>query len=83
MNLVAPKAIKMNPQDIKLNVNGLHLYSAVPTYWPPKAHHNIASHSPFTHTFTHQGWREPCKATASLSGADRVRCLDQGHHIKD
>ena len=32
------------------------------------------------HTFTHQ-WRRrhPCKATASWSGAVRVRCLAQGH----
>ena len=33
----------------------------------------------FLHTFTHQRRCQPCKATASSSGAVRVRCLAQGH----
>ena len=34
---------------------------------------------PFMHTFTHLRQRLPCKATASLSRAVRVRCLAQGY----
>ena len=44
-------------------------------HWPPKVLYNIASHSPLTHRRRSQ----PCKATASSSGAVRVRCLAQGH----
>ena len=32
-----------------------------------------------TSTFTHRWWSQPCKATASSSGAIRVGCLAQGH----
>ena len=39
---------------------------------PPSIH-------PFMHTFTHRRRCQPCKATASSSGAVRVRCLAQGH----
>ena len=31
------------------------------------------------HTLTHQRQSQPCKATASSSGAVRVKCLAQGH----
>jgi len=35
---------------------------------------------PFIHTFTHRRRCQPCKATASWSGAVKVRwCLAQGH----
>ena len=30
------------------------------------------------HTFTHRRWSQPCKPTASSSGAVEVRCLAQG-----
>ena len=41
----------------------------------PKALYNIAYHSPI-HAHIHI---QPCKATASSSGAVKLRCLAQGH----
>ena len=54
--------------------------------WPLKALNNTASHSPvhphihpFILTFTHWRRSQPRRATASWSGAVRVRRLAQGH----
>ena len=59
--------------------NGLHLYSAFPTSGHSKYFTTLPNIHPFMHTFT-QRWRcQPCKTTASSSGAVRVRRLAQGH----
>ena len=34
---------------------------------------------PCMHTFTHRRWSQPHRATASSSGAGRLRCPAQGH----
>ena len=57
-------------------VSGLHLYSAFLTSQCFTILPNI---QPFMQTFTHQRRCQPCKATASLSGAIRVRYLAQRH----
>ena len=46
---------------------------------PLKALYNIASLSPIIQTFPHRRWSQPCRATASSSGAVRVRRLARGH----
>ena len=48
--------------------------------WPLKAPlESLPDIHPFMHTFTHRQRCQPRRATASSSGAVRVRCLLQGH----
>ena len=54
---------------VNVNVNGLHLFSVFSNHWPLKALYNIASHSPFTHTFTHRRRSQPCKGDSQLVGS--------------
>ena len=60
-------------------VNGLHLYSAFLTSGHSKRFTILSNIHPFMHTFTHRQRRQPRKATASSSGAVKLRCLAQGH----
>ena len=59
--------------------NGQHLVSAFLTSGHSKSFTILTSIHPFTHTITHQRRGQPCQATASSSGAVRVRRLAQGH----
>ena len=60
-------------------VDGLDLYRAFLTSGHSKCFTILPHIHPFIHTFTHQRRCQPCRATASWSGAVRVRCLYQGH----
>ena len=60
-------------------VTGLHLYSAFLTSGHSKCFTSLPDLHPFMNTFTHRPRCQPCEATASSSGAVRVRRLDQGH----
>ena len=68
----------INNGDLLLR-DGLHLYSAILTSGHSKRCTILPHIHPFMHTFTHRRRCQPCKATASSSGAVRVRCLAQGH----
>ena len=60
-------------------MEGLHLYSASLTSGHSKQCTILPHIHPFMNTFTHR-WRcQPCKATASSSGAARGMCLAQRH----
>ena len=56
-------------------VNGLHSYRA----FVASALSKRFTILPNIHPFTHRRRCQPCKATASSSGAVRGRCLTQGH----
>ena len=60
-------------------VNGLHLYSAFLTSGHSRRFTILPNIHLFMHTFTHRLKCQPCKATASSSGAVRVRYLAQGY----
>ena len=63
-----------SPQDlggVGANVNGLHLYSAFLTIGHPKRFTILPN---IHRSRTHRRRSQPCKATASSSGAVRVRC---------
>nr|XP_055036890.1 uncharacterized protein LOC129424302 [Misgurnus anguillicaudatus] len=47
--------------------------------WPSKALYNLPHIHPFTLSFIHRRWCEPCKGPSSSSGAAGVRCLAQRH----
>ena len=60
-------------------MNGLHLYSAFLTSVHSKCFTILPHIHPFIYTFI-QRWRsQPCKVTASSSGAVRLRRLARGH----
>ena len=61
---------------MKKMVNGLHLYHA---FSKQKRFTILPNIHPFMNTFTPQRFSQPSKATASSSGAVRVRFLAQGH----
>jgi hypothetical protein len=60
-------------------VNGLHLYSTLPPSGHSKRFTILPNIHPFMHTFIQRRRCQPRRATASLSGAVRVRRLAQGH----
>ena len=60
-------------------INELHLYSASLTSDHSKLFTMLPYIHPFTHTLTHRRRCQPRRATASSSGAVRVRRLAQGH----
>jgi hypothetical protein len=66
-------------RSIVLMVNGLQLYHAFLTSGRSKRFTILPNIHPFTHTFTHRRRSLPRRATASSSGAVRVRRLAQGH----
>ena len=60
-------------------VNVLHLYSAFQTSGNSKRFTMLPNIHPFINTFTHRRRSQPRRATASSSGAVRVRRLPHGH----
>ena len=60
-------------------VYGLHIYSSFLTSGHLKRLKIFRKIHPFMYTFTHRRRCQPCRATASSSGAVRVRRLAQGH----
>ena len=60
-------------------LNGLYSLSAFLTSGHSKRLTILPHIHPFIHTFTHRPRSQPRKATASSSGAVKVRCLAQGH----
>ena len=60
-------------------VNRLHLQRSSLTSGPSKRLTILLHIHTFIHTFTHRRRCQPCRATASSSGAVRVRCHAQGY----
>ena len=59
-------------------VNGLHLCSPFLASDHSESFTIVPHTDPFMHTFTHRRRWQPCKVTASSSGAAGVRCLGSG-----